>query len=209
MWLWGWSYKRGSTVYANVITTQSLFCRRQAQISGPCDHHFSDSHQNRLAFTPKACFLQKNMRSIKFLKFREILWHFRETWRSCSISGDSRKFRETWQVCTFADLIPVWGRSSWLLFSCFPLLCELSIRIKLGLLEVSSLPPSSLLFPLQHSWRLFSLQGHTKKGVSGWHWHVVIVLTIASPLILPWFHRSIFVSAVCILCCSARQSLPY
>ena len=48
-------------------------------------------------------FLQKNIRLIKFPKFREILEHFRETWRSCSISGDSRKFRETWQVCLWTD----------------------------------------------------------------------------------------------------------
>ena len=43
-------------------------------------------------------FLQKNIRLLKFPKFREILEHFRETWRPCSISGNSRKFRETWQV---------------------------------------------------------------------------------------------------------------
>ena len=45
-------------------------------------------------------FLRKNNRSIKLPQFREIFFlQFRETWRSCAISGDSREFRETWQVC--------------------------------------------------------------------------------------------------------------
>ena len=62
------------TVYANVITTQSSFWCHQALISCPCDQHFSDSHQNPLGFTPKACFfLKKNIRLIKFPKFRESL----------------------------------------------------------------------------------------------------------------------------------------
>ena len=47
----------------------------------------------------KKDFLRKNKTSIKFPQFREIFVHFRETWRSPTISGDSRKFRETWQVC--------------------------------------------------------------------------------------------------------------
>ena len=47
------------TVCANVITTQSSFWRRQALISGPCDLLFSDSHQNPLEFTSKACFCGK------------------------------------------------------------------------------------------------------------------------------------------------------
>ena len=62
------------TAYANVITTQSSFWRRQALISGPCDQHFSDSHQNSFRFTPKSCFFcRKNIGSIKFSEFREIL----------------------------------------------------------------------------------------------------------------------------------------
>ena len=35
-----------------------------------------------------------------------------------------------------------------------------------ALLEVHDIPTSSLLLPLQHSCRLFSLHGHTTKGVS-------------------------------------------
>ena len=61
------------TVYWNVIMTQSSSWRRQALISGPCEHHFPDSHQNPLGFTPKACFLQKKIRSIRFPNFRENL----------------------------------------------------------------------------------------------------------------------------------------
>ena len=38
-------------------------------------------------------------------KFREILGHFRETWISGVISGDSRKFRETWQVCMISTTV--------------------------------------------------------------------------------------------------------
>ena len=56
------------------------------------DTHFGKYDKNR-------DILRKNNRSIKFSQFREIFLQFRETWRSCAISGDSRKFRETWQVC--------------------------------------------------------------------------------------------------------------
>ena len=41
------------TVYANEITAESSFWRRQAQISGPCVQHFSDSHQNHAFFAEK------------------------------------------------------------------------------------------------------------------------------------------------------------
>ena len=51
-----------------------------------------------LTYDKKSHFLRTNNLPIEFPKFREFLSHFRETWRSCSIYGDSRKFRETWQV---------------------------------------------------------------------------------------------------------------
>ena len=47
------------TVYANVIPTQSSFWCRQALISGPCDQHLSDSHQNPLGFTKSMLFCRK------------------------------------------------------------------------------------------------------------------------------------------------------
>ena len=45
-------------VYANVISTQSSFWCRQAQISCPCDQHLSDSQQKPLGLTQKAYFAQ-------------------------------------------------------------------------------------------------------------------------------------------------------
>ena len=48
----------------------------------------------------KNSFWRKINISLKLPEFREFSSHFRETWRSGLISGDSRKFRETWQVCT-------------------------------------------------------------------------------------------------------------
>ena len=55
-----------------------------------------------LEYDKNSHFLRKNNLPMKFPRFREIFYHFRETWRSCSISGDSRKFRETWQFwCMF------------------------------------------------------------------------------------------------------------
>ena len=46
----------------------------------------------------KTSFWRKINISLKLPEFREFFSHFRETWRSGLISGDSRKFRETWQV---------------------------------------------------------------------------------------------------------------
>ena len=56
------------TVYANVITTQPSFWRHQALISGPCDQHFSDSHQNPLGFIPKARFFCRKYKIIQIPK---------------------------------------------------------------------------------------------------------------------------------------------
>ena len=64
-------------------------------------HSETDISQN----TTKKGFLADTKKSIKFPQFREIFLHFRETWRSPAISGDSRKFRETWQVCLLRELL--------------------------------------------------------------------------------------------------------
>ena len=69
-----------NTLYANAIW------RRQALISGPCDQHFSDSHQNLLGFTPKACFLCRKIEDQS------------NSMRLCNISarpGDHAPFLET------------------------------------------------------------------------------------------------------------------
>ena len=56
----------------------------------------------------KSSFWRKIHISLKLPEFREFFSHFRETWRSGLISGDSRKFRETWQVCTCTcDTFPI------------------------------------------------------------------------------------------------------
>ena len=47
----------------------------------------------------KNSFWRKINISLRLPEFREFFSHFRETWRSGLVSGDSRKFRETWQVC--------------------------------------------------------------------------------------------------------------
>ena len=77
------------TVCANVITTQSSVWRRQALISGPCDQHFLDSHQNPLGSTTKACFFYRKLydqsNSLNSVRF-------------CNISvrpGDHAPFLET------------------------------------------------------------------------------------------------------------------
>ena len=120
---------------------------------------------------------------------------------------------------TFADRIPVRGRSPWLPFAilrgsawasfgssscCFRSLRTRSIHLSLGLPR--DLPPSSLLHVLLRSFRLFSSHGQTTKGVSGRHTCMVIGLTIASLLnfsflirsflVLPWIHLSIFTSVI-------------
>ena len=68
-------------------------CLRLALISGPCDQHFSDSHQTRLGFKPKA-------NSVRF----------------CSISvrpGDHAPFLETDGNCVRL------GRSVYIYISCY------------------------------------------------------------------------------------------
>ena len=52
----------------------------------------------RMMLPKKSSFLRKINISLKLPEFSEFFSHFRETWRSRLISGDSRKFRETWQV---------------------------------------------------------------------------------------------------------------
>ena len=87
-------------------------------------------------------------------------------------------------------------------------------------LEVSSLPPSLLLLALQHSCLLITWPYHERRFSAT---YVMIGLTIASVLnfkfliqsflVLPSIHLNIFISVVCILCCSAlcsaQHSLPY
>ena len=83
------------TVYVNEITKQSSFWRRQALISSPCDQHFSDSHQNPVGFTPKACFFAEKYMITQipyipwdFVTFPwdlEIMLHF---WRLTEIPWD-------------------------------------------------------------------------------------------------------------------------
>ena len=77
------------TVYANATTTQSSLWCHQALISGPCNQHFSDSPENVLGFTPKACFLCRKIEdqsnSLNSVRF-------------CNISvrhGDHAPFLET------------------------------------------------------------------------------------------------------------------
>ena len=144
-------------------------------------------------------------------------------------------------MLTFCSPLPIFSLSGVDRHDCLPLcfsvLCKIWVELVLSqitphsvhpprsvwaFLEVSSLPPSSLLLALQHSCLLFSIHGHTTKGVSGSH-NVVIGLTIASLLnflflirsflVLPLIHLSIFILVVCILCCSAlcsaQHSLPY
>ena len=76
---------RGYTI-VDVITTQSSFWRPQALISGPCDQHFSDSHQNPFGFTPKSCLfcskIYEQSNSLNSVRFCNI------SVRPCSISGD-------------------------------------------------------------------------------------------------------------------------
>ena len=101
------------------------------------------------------------------------------------------------------------------LLSCRSALCQsTSVWV---FLEVSSVPHSSLLLPLQHSCRLFSLHGNITKFVSGCH-NVVNGSPgfFLSNFVFPCFpriHLSIFISVVCIICCSAlcsaKHSLPY
>ena len=65
--------------------------------------HWYSSVETHIFFTyaKNKDFLLKNKRSLKLPKFRDIWSHFRETWRSGVISGNSRTFRETWQVCRY------------------------------------------------------------------------------------------------------------
>ena len=73
--------------------------------------------------------------------------------------------------------------------------CVLSYRFILcpstsasAFIEVSSLPPSSLFLPLKHYCRLFSMHGHTKKGVSGdWRGHCIAPEHFISDSVFPCF----------------------
>ena len=118
---------------------------------------------------------------------------------------------------TFADLIPARDRSPWLPF--FMLLGSVRALERAGVvsnrsalcpsisvgscLDVSSLPPSSLLLALQHSCILFSLHGHSTKGVSGWHiWWLAWPLHRSRTFHF-WFGLS-FLCPESILACSSR-----
>ena len=130
---------------------------------------------------------------------------------------------------------PCPGRSLWLPFSmllgsvraldracCLKSLRTLSIHLSLGLPR-GLFPPTFIVvtfFVTCVSSHLITWPYHERRF---WVTYVVIGLTIASLLnfsflirsflVLPWIHLSIFISVVCILCCSAlcsaRHSLPY
>ena len=88
------------TVSANVITTQSSFWRHQALISGPCDQHFSDSHQNPLKFTPKAWFfcgkIEDQSNSVRFWNIsvwpEDLCWKWGR--QRCQLLRFYRKFSD-------------------------------------------------------------------------------------------------------------------
>ena len=72
------------------VARNHIFTPHRVIFVGRDKHFWLDTPEIRIS-----CWKKK---SLKLPKFREILGHFRETWRSGVISGDSRKFRETWQV---------------------------------------------------------------------------------------------------------------
>ena len=138
------------------------------------------------------------------------------------LAGSSAASTFCSHLLTFVDLIPVRGRSPWLLSSMFLGSVRalgrpgvVSDRSALGpstavwtFLEVSSLPPSSLLHALQRSFLLFSSHGHTTKGVSGWH-----MWWLAWPLHRSWtFHFWFGLSLFCsesILAFSSLLCAPF
>ena len=121
----------------------------------------------------------------------------------------------------------------------FSVMCELWVELVLFKIAQHSVHPpksgpSSRYLPsylhccyMFCNVRVFSSHGHTTKGVSGWHmWWLAWPLHRSwtfhfwfvdyqgwSFLVLPWIHLNIFISVVCILCCSvlcsAQHSLPY
>ena len=109
--------------------------------------------------------------------------------------------------------------SSW---CCFKSLRTLSIHLSLGLPR-GLFPPTSIVVTCIATFVssfLITLSCHERRF---WVTYAVIGLTIASLrnfsllirsfLVVPWIQRSIFISVVCILCCSAlciaQHSLPY
>ena len=139
------------------------------------------------------------------------------------------------EVLTFADLIPVQGSiamsaflhayrfyasfgSSW---CCLKSLRTLSIHFNLGLHRVLFHHTFIVVtcFTTFVSTFLITWPYHERRF---WPTYVVIGLTIASLLnfsflirsfhVLPWIHLNMFISVVCILCCSAlcstQHSLP-